>query len=393
MPVSHARATAVTSTDEDACGDVPGLLEVLARVPDPRKRRGRRYPLVFVLAVAVACVLAEAKSFREIGDQAADLPQEVLGRLGGRPHPLLRRIIAPSEKRIRTLVHAIGADLLDELIGGWLRALADAGRLDRLLTAIAIDGKWLRGVADGQVKLFAALLHEGKVMIAQHRIPDDTTETTQVRALLDSVDLENAVVTADAAHAQRETAEYIAGERESDYFLFVKGNQPSLQQAIFEAIQHDGPREPDCTELDYSHGRIIRRSIWVTSADGAGFPHADRIVRIRRDGYDLDGTLISKEIVHAVTSLTEDRASAADLARIARGQWGIESVHWRHRLRGGFEHRLRRQRPPGHGHVPEPGHQPALPRRRHRDHPHPPGHRTRPDPHAQLPAAMRRLHK
>lgn len=212
--------------------------------PGPAEAPGRRYPLVFVLAVAVACVLAEAKSFREIGNQAADLPQEVLGRLGGRPHPLLRRIIAPSEKRIRTLVHAIGADLLDELIGGWLRALADAGRLDRPLTAIAIDGKWLRGVADGQVKLFAAMLHEEKVMIAQHQIPDDTTETTQVRALLDSVDLENAVVTADAAHAQRETAEYIAGERESDYFLFVKTNQASLQQAIFDAIQHDGPLEP-----------------------------------------------------------------------------------------------------------------------------------------------------
>jgi hypothetical protein len=41
--------------------------------------------------------------------------------------------------------------------------------------------------------------------------------------------------------------------------------------------------------------------------------------------------MISKEIVHAVTSLGEDRASAADLALIARGQRGIESVHW---LRG-----------------------------------------------------------
>jgi hypothetical protein len=66
--------------------------------------------LVFVLAVAVACVLAGAKSFREIGDQAADLPQEILARLGGKPHPLLRRIIAPSEKRVRTLIHAIGAE-------------------------------------------------------------------------------------------------------------------------------------------------------------------------------------------------------------------------------------------------------------------------------------------
>ena len=135
----------------------------------------------------------------EIGDQAADLPQEVLRRLGGTRHPLRCKIIAPSEKRIRTLVHAIGADALDDLTGGWLRALADAGRLDHLLTAIAIDGKWLRGVADGQVKLFAAMLHDEKVMTAQHRIPDETTETTQVRELLEPVDLENAVVTADAA--------------------------------------------------------------------------------------------------------------------------------------------------------------------------------------------------
>lgn len=231
MSVSHAHATAVTSTDERAAGEVPGLLEVLAQVPDPRRLRGRRYLLAFVLAVAAACVLAGARNFREIGDQAADLPQEVLGRLGGKPSPL-RRIIAPSEKRIRTLVHAIGADALDELIGGWLRALADAGRLDGLLTAIAIDGKWLRGVADGQVKLFAAMLHEEKVLIAQHRIPDETTETTQVRELLDGVDLENAVVTADAAHAQRETAEYIAGSKEDGKprvgLLPVRQGQPAV---------------------------------------------------------------------------------------------------------------------------------------------------------------------
>lgn len=59
---------------------------VLAQIPDPR--RGRRFTVVFILAVAVACVLAGAKSFREIGDQARDLPQEVLARLGGKPHPL-----------------------------------------------------------------------------------------------------------------------------------------------------------------------------------------------------------------------------------------------------------------------------------------------------------------
>jgi hypothetical protein len=132
-----------------------------------------------VLAVAVACALAGARNFREAGDHAAGLPQEILARLGGRPHPLLRKITAPGETRIRTLIHAVSADLLDDLIGGWLRALADSGRLDEALTAIAVDGKWLRGVLDGQVKLIAAMLHEEKVIIAQHRIPDETTETTQ----------------------------------------------------------------------------------------------------------------------------------------------------------------------------------------------------------------------
>jgi len=36
MSVLHACSGALTSTDEQ----VPGLLEVLAQVPDPRRRRG-----------------------------------------------------------------------------------------------------------------------------------------------------------------------------------------------------------------------------------------------------------------------------------------------------------------------------------------------------------------
>ena len=273
-------------------------------------------------------MLAGARNFREIGDHAADLPQELLAALGGQQHRLRRRIIAPSEKRIRTLLQALDPALLDEVTGAWLRALAAAGRLDGLLTAIAIDGKWLRGVADGQVKLFAAMLHEEKIMIAQHRIPDDTNEITQVRDLLDPVDLTGAVITADAAHAQHDTAEYIAGERESDYLLTVKGNQPGLQQAIYAKISADCGADPDHAVMDYGHGRIIRRSIWVTGADGIDFPHAAQVLRIRRDTYRLDGTALAKEIVHGITSLDPGRGTPATLAGLTRGQWGIESVHW-----------------------------------------------------------------
>jgi hypothetical protein len=263
-----------------------------------------------MLAVAAVCALAGARSFREAGDQAADLPQEVLARLGGRPHPLCRRIAAPSEKRIRALLQALDAAALDMLIGGWLAALAAAGRLEEALTAIAIDGKWLRGVADGQVKLLAAMLHGDGVVIAQHRIPDDTNEITQVRDLLDPVDLAGAVVTADAAHAQHDTAGYIAAERKADYLLTVKGNQPGLQRAIYDKVSADCGPVPDHAASDRGHGRTVRRSLRVTSADGTDFPHAAQVMRIRRDTLDL-GELLSEPLAkpHTVRCRQQWRGS------------------------------------------------------------------------------------
>jgi DDE_Tnp_1-associated len=50
------------------------LLEALGRVPDPRDPRGRRYPLVPVLAVAVCATLAGARSYVAIAEWAADAP-------------------------------------------------------------------------------------------------------------------------------------------------------------------------------------------------------------------------------------------------------------------------------------------------------------------------------
>jgi hypothetical protein len=101
-----------------------------------------------------------------------------------------------------------------------------------------------------------------------------------------------------------------------------------VQRAAFDLIQAAGKKAPDHVEVDYGHGRVIKRSLWVTDAGDLDFPHVTRVARIRRDRYDITGALISKEVVHAVTSLDPDRASAAGLAAIARGQWGIESVHW-----------------------------------------------------------------
>jgi len=58
---------------------LPGLL---IQIPDPRRRRGRRHPLVGLLAVGIAAVIAGSKSFAAIGQWAADAGPEVLAALG-----------------------------------------------------------------------------------------------------------------------------------------------------------------------------------------------------------------------------------------------------------------------------------------------------------------------
>jgi predicted nucleic acid-binding protein len=48
------------------------LLDLLAQVPDPRRRRGRRHSLAGLLAVGIAAVIAGSRSFAAIGQWAAD---------------------------------------------------------------------------------------------------------------------------------------------------------------------------------------------------------------------------------------------------------------------------------------------------------------------------------
>jgi hypothetical protein len=66
----------------EAAGDSPGLLAVLARAADPRRRRGARHQLAVILGLAVCAVLAGARSFTAIAEWAADADEQTLARLG-----------------------------------------------------------------------------------------------------------------------------------------------------------------------------------------------------------------------------------------------------------------------------------------------------------------------
>ena len=54
------------------------LLDLLAQVPDPRKRRGRRHALAGLPTVGIAAVIAGSRSFAAIGQWTADVGEDVL---------------------------------------------------------------------------------------------------------------------------------------------------------------------------------------------------------------------------------------------------------------------------------------------------------------------------
>jgi predicted transposase YbfD/YdcC len=104
------------------------LWDWLARLPDPRDRRGVRFTLACVIAIAIAARLAGCDSFTAIGEWAASRPQRVLKVLGC---PLGKRAgvyIAPSEKTVRRVAGPAGIDhdLAGDLLCGWTAELAAA---------------------------------------------------------------------------------------------------------------------------------------------------------------------------------------------------------------------------------------------------------------------------
>src|SRR5436309_1771131 len=129
------------------------LLDLLAQVPDPRKRRGRRHALAGLLAVGIAAVVAGAGSFAAIGQWAADSGSEVLAVLGAARG-------AAEESTFRRVFALVSADVLDRVLGAWLhtRAVRVGGRL-----VIAVDGKTVRGAKgkDGTAPHLVAALDDG----------------------------------------------------------------------------------------------------------------------------------------------------------------------------------------------------------------------------------------
>jgi hypothetical protein len=115
-----------------------GVVAALAKVPDPRARRGVRHQISVILVLAACAVLAGCRWFTAIGEWVAGASDQVLAALevGG---------CRPCESTIRRTVQRLDGDELDTAIGRWAAAHTEppVGRR----RVVALDGTTVRGCA------------------------------------------------------------------------------------------------------------------------------------------------------------------------------------------------------------------------------------------------------
>ena len=309
---------------------VPPVVSIFEHLTDWRKDRGKVYSLVSLLLVVLAALMCGKQKVKAMARWCAELSFLDRGRLG---LPFGR---SPAATTLGTLLRKIDPEALEAAMQDWL-AVVNAQLMGAgLALRIAIDGKTLRGAAKrggNPVHLLAAICHQLRIVLGQVAVDSKTNEITAILPLLRTLVLEGRLITMDALLTQRAVAQEIV-DRQGDYLMVVKENQPQLFQDIALCFASEPlPDEVRGTAQTVSkgHGRLEIRTI-VTSAALKGFidwPGAEQVMQITRTVTKLKTGETTKEQVYAITSVPPERGNPRFLLAANREHWGIENgLHW-----------------------------------------------------------------
>jgi len=305
----------------------------LANVPDPRAANVtyRLFDLLLILLLAVLCRAEDYEEVADWAEQRSDWLATFLHLPKGTPcamtfERIMRRL---SPAALQRAMIAMTRDL----------AGVSKGRLT------PVDGKTLRGSFDqagrlSPIHLVQAWDHANGMVLGQLATDAKSNEITAVMALLEMLDLKDAVVSLDAMHCQKQTAEKIV-EKEADYLIAVKDNQPTLRQDIQlffdDAIEQDWDGMPrvEHEQVDSGHDRLEVRRLWASNQvdwlqqQGHKWAGLKGIVCVESERTTFADGKTAKTRRYYITSLDPQTVGAEHLLAYVRGHWSIENtLHW-----------------------------------------------------------------
>jgi predicted transposase YbfD/YdcC len=300
------------------------LLQALSKIADFRKLRGKRHPLVAILALGCVAALCGASSLTAISQWGRHHDPALLAKLGFTHFP------GPSIATLHRVFSQVDVASMEQALTEWWRSWVPA------LGPLAIDGKTVRGSGGeggAALQLLAAFATQVRLVLAQRAIAN-YDEIEAALALLEGLDLHGWIVTGDAKFTQKAIVEKIS-EGGGDYLLTAKANQPTLVDDI--ATLFDDPKlvaETITTtrRIDLHGSRIEVRELRACSALSAeycGWAGLRQVFRIERHRINKRTGKREVQVRYGITSVSPERADAKRLAAILRGHWGIENrLHW-----------------------------------------------------------------
>ncbi len=196
------------------------LLTVLADVPDPRSRHGRRHPLSAILSLAVVAMLAGAKNYQAIAQYGRDKGFALAHALG------FTRGKTPTKSTFSVLFRVLDVQAFEQALSRWMVSRLPEGTQN----LISLDGKTARGSRDGELPgqhLVAAYCAKAEAVLAQVRVDAKTNEHKAALELLGILPVKGNIITGDAMFCQRDVCAKIVAAG-GDYVFTAKDNQPSL---------------------------------------------------------------------------------------------------------------------------------------------------------------------
>ena len=334
------------------------LISQLSTLEDPRQAGKVTYPLVEMSILTVAGVIADCDGWEDIADFGRDRLEWLRQFL-----PFENGI--PSHDTLARVFSIINVEQLEECVTRWIEQTfplsteasnntcpsnnttssnaASAAKPDTASTPpphVAFDGKTMRGSHDrihegSPLHVVTAYASTLGVSLGQTAVAAKSNEITAIPLLVSALCLTGCIVTIDAMGCQKEIVRCLR-EAGADYVLAVKGNQPTLHQAIidyFDALEeHEaaGVAFQHKETVDEKRGRIEQRLYWTVpappeltaSGEWADLSSIGMVISVRTENGKT-----SCETRYYIMSSDSD---VEDFSRVVRAHWSIEnSLHWR----------------------------------------------------------------
>jgi len=305
----------------------PHIITIFSALSDPRQNHKVAHRLSDMIAIALCASICGVDTWADV-ERFARMKEDWFRRF------LQLENGIPSHDTFGRVFALLDTEEFYECIQKWIESLS----ISLQGQGVHIDGKTIRRSFDtasgtAALQVVSAWAGELHLCLGQVAVKEGSNEIKAVPQLLKLLELTGAIITLDALHCQKKTATQIR-DKDADYILTVKGNQPSLKKTIgdlFENYAEEGFRDRrvrTCKTTERNHGRDEMRVYTVAPAPGElrekGWTDVKTVGMLYRQR--KSGETETNEVVDFISSLPP---KVRTIAKHLRNHWTVENaLHW-----------------------------------------------------------------